>query len=219
LAVVSSPSGNLSHMDFGEEPLDFLIPDVIEPIVGYRGWNVKGLQDSHVSPSVRVSSKLDIEIWEPGKDVVAVCANSLIPSIDSRTQGKDCGECPSPDSRAHYGFGCGIYAYRDPPMAAMNNDPMHLRGRIWGEVLMWGNVYEHEYGFRAQYAYPSAFAWTLGSRVEEVARALSKAYGVGLIHDARKVWERGQWNATTRVLEPGGNKIDSSHTADPIRDL
>lgn len=47
---------------------------------------------------------------------------------------------------------CGIYGYKSEKLA-INAD--HLsKGIVLGRVALWGNVIEHKFGYRAQYAYP-----------------------------------------------------------------
>lgn len=204
-------------MEFGEEPLDFQIPDVAEPLVGYRSWLVEysGLGSFlHPDGSVgltlpsRIVSRFGREAWEPGVPAIAVCGNIDISSHDRITRGKPCDESPSRSREGHHGFGCGIYAYKDPTRAAAYHDPRNFASAIWGEILMWGNVYEHEHGFRAQYAWPSAFAYTRSVGHHEMANELAEIYGVGLISDLREMPEPGAWNSLTRTVEATINEVD-----------
>jgi len=205
-------------MEFGEEPLDFQIPDVAEPIVGYRSWLVEyqgplGLVDSDRTYDIptgpyRVVSRFGREAWEPGVPAIAICGNMDIFSRDRVTRGLSCEASPSRSKEGHHGFGCGIYSYKDPCRSASYHNPRTFTMSVWGEILMWGNVYEHEHGYRAQYAWPSGFACMRDLRSIRVAEGLAEAYGVGLIPDLREMPEAGHWNPLTRTLEATISEVD-----------
>lgn len=75
--------------------------------------------------------------------------------------------CPTPpnDDYVHaMGAGCGLYAYKtipdaawDFPLFGIKSQPsattswLHM-GALYAEVSLWGKVYEHGRGYRAQYA-------------------------------------------------------------------
>lgn len=83
--------------------------------------------------------------WQPGEPVVGYFHKDM--------------------PRAH---GAGVYALRE--CSQMTVDDREVIGR----VALWGNVMEHEHGYRARYAYPVE----LWHPNPEVADALGKAYGV-----------------------------------------
>ena len=199
-------------MEFGDEPLDFQIPDVAEPIRGYRTWSVE-YRESHsfggpLSGPFRLTSSFGRGAWKPDDPVIAECGNSSIDSVDRKTRGRACGESPSRSKEGHYGYGCGIYSYRDPVRAASYHNPSSFKNSIWGEILMWGNVYEHEHGYRAQYACVSAIALMKNPWFVKMAEGLAKVYEVGLIYDLREISEEGKWNPLTRTLEATLSEAD-----------
>lgn len=49
---------------------------------------------------------------------------------------------------------CGIYARKDREGL---RKAMHRTSLVYGEVSLWGSMVEHQYGWRAQYAYPKSF--------------------------------------------------------------
>ncbi len=53
----------------------------------------------------------------------------------------------------------GIYAYRDRRYALENHDRFCYRGSLLGRVDLWGVVQRHEFGYRAQFAYPVSLAY------------------------------------------------------------
>ena len=109
------------------------IPDYVSPIVGYRlwQWGPGGLWSMNGEP------------WFPGRPLTAVCRAA------TRRTGFTLSEA---DGYAHFApqsdCTCGIYAI---------NRVHHLVRTgygIPGEVYLWGTVVEHQFGWRAQYAYP-----------------------------------------------------------------
>jgi hypothetical protein len=50
----------------------------------------------------------------------------------------------------HDGCTCGIYATKSPELTDWCPG-------VYGEVYLWGTVVEHDFGWRAQYAYPKRF--------------------------------------------------------------
>lgn len=83
--------------------------------------------------------------WQPGEPVVGWFHDNM--------------------PRAH---GAGVYALRE-----CSRMPVEDR-EVIGRVALWGNVMEHEHGYRARYAYPVE----LWHPIPEVADALGQAYGV-----------------------------------------
>ena len=130
------------------------IPDLPEPVVGFRKWTRMTNGDL---------AGWSNDIWVPGEDKEARCikltgwpaayafgSQPMNPWDESSMD--PCGVSPSPNGDNHAGMGCGIYAYRDAETLAKN---VRLVGSnpnvIVGLVLLWGNVYEHEVGWRSQF--------------------------------------------------------------------
>ena len=56
---------------------------------------------------------------------------------------------------------CGVYALRDPEglrRYLVGRDDRWVVGRVLGQVELWGEVIEGEFGWRAQYARPRRLA-------------------------------------------------------------
>lgn len=71
-----------------------------------------------------------------------------------------------------YGHGCGWYAWQDPADLYADTHFQRERGEdrlAYGEVALWGRVWEHGKGYRAQYAYPQVL-WL--PQDDETVRAL-----------------------------------------------
>lgn len=120
--------------------LPVLIPDLPEPLVAYRGFDVIGNCLSGFSRR-----------WYPGVNVARhVHVSGFGLTLACRT-------CPSPPDappRSHLGHGCGFYGMTD--LYAPFAQPMY-GGWVLGRVLMWGTVYEHAHGFRASHSQIDAF--------------------------------------------------------------
>lgn len=70
--------------------------------------------------------------------------------------------------------GAGVYAFKEASqLNSMTQEP------VVGEVALWGEVIEHEQGYRARYAYPARL-WVRPRvrNAHEVARELGRTYGV-----------------------------------------
>jgi hypothetical protein len=100
------------------------IPNCVSPIVAYRVWRW-----THSG-----LTSLNGELWPPNQSLQAKCS-----------------EFPNGHASPHGNCSCGIYA-------AKSLDQLLMRGyadaEVFGEVYLWGTVVEHEFGWRAQFAYP-----------------------------------------------------------------
>lgn len=97
----------------------------------------------------RLESASSEYIWPPGEPVVAIKERDM--------------------PTAH---GPGVYAWKELPEDV-------FEPTIYGEVALWGEIVEHEHGYRARYAYPQKLwvsAWT--PNAESIAACLGRAYGV-----------------------------------------
>lgn len=178
----------------GEETL--VIPDLAEPVEGWRCWKVN---DPSLSPLVLLSPHQST-VWppvnrpenyvfrgEPRSYITAKCSGTF----GSAQIGPH--PCPSPMRVGHNGMGCGIYAYKtiedlawDYPFTGLRHRKhLHhemsnlLFGRtVWGKVLLWGDVYEHQYGYRAQYAQVKELVWIDAFTPSDVAARCADFYGV-----------------------------------------
>jgi len=114
-------------------------------------------------------------LWQPHKRFEAYCANN----VHSNHLATD----PVPLDRCS----CGIYCYKDVKDcfrhsgmtqrirdAAVGYNDRLQRDVAFGHISIWGRIIEHEFGFRAQYAYPKELATTDAAN----AAAISKAYGI-----------------------------------------
>lgn len=127
---------------FGREGV--VVPDVPEPIVGYRAWTVRAVT-SKGQPPFRLTGRGGAS-WPLDAPLIAECVmNGLGPYMGS--QSEPCGQVPSLDAHLHNGYGCGIYAYRT--LEDLIAHGWAGPNMVWGTVALSGEVMEHEHGFRA----------------------------------------------------------------------
>lgn len=142
--------------------LNVEIPDLAEPITGCRAFQIGGDKETPILMSMNNA------MWPPngtGKrpyhevDYMTATCNALesVAAVDH--------VCPCPVEEAvwHTGMGCGIYAYKtipdmawDFPLWSMERFNPHSGiglqvCTIWGDVELWGHVYDHEKGYRAEH--------------------------------------------------------------------
>ena len=69
--------------------------------------------------------------------------------------------CPSGEHDAPRGeCSCGIYSHKS--WASALDQAQYVAGAVIGEVRLWGRVIEHEHGYRAQFARPTALWLPVG---------------------------------------------------------
>jgi hypothetical protein len=134
-----------------------IIPDYISPIVGYRIWGWDAIE--------RLRS-LNGEIWFPGQALAAKC----------RITGNH--ECPAD------GCSCGVYAAKNYEHL-QKIAPPYLDSVLHGEVCLWGRVVQHQFGYRAQFAYPRTLVLLSNTDPDKQPRLESLiAYGVDILTSA-----------------------------------
>jgi DNA-binding CsgD family transcriptional regulator len=128
------------------------IPDYVAPIVGYRAWQWNcGGWNPHSAPL----KSFNDEWWSPGHALAATC-NASFGWAPVRGAEVVHGRDEAPQATCT----CGIYAAKSFDHL---RDQGYLRRGIRGEVYLWGNVIEHQSGWRAQFAYPKTLVLSLES--------------------------------------------------------
>ena len=167
---------------------DTVAPDLVEPIVGWRIWRfAEGEETSLHSLSRRGA-------WLPRRAAAALCF--ALPPTDVETRSH---RAPA------YDCSCGIWAWREEGDARrylqslirlplIHSAP--VMNPILGPVALWGNIVEHERGYRAAFAYPirllvPVYFRTLiperdqrrvrRVRAPEAAQLLQRLYGVDAV--------------------------------------
>lgn len=158
---------NLPHAKYGVDTSN--IPDYLEPFVGYRAWNwdeegISSLNMVRWAPKVAFvatcphveqvikeaeeSAKLCEAISNAGRFGVSVSVND----VDVSTIARELyAEHPVPNENCT----CGLYSGIN--MEHLQHDTDYIHRGIHGEVSLWGRVYPHSLGWRAQYGYPKFF--------------------------------------------------------------
>jgi hypothetical protein len=111
---------------------------VSEPIEGWRAWRLLRRADGAIRLGPLFSPD---ERWIPRSAARALCA------VEASFHAAPSLECR-----------CGYYAYTD----ASRLGGATRRSAVIGRVAMWGAVIGHEFGYRAEYAYPQRLRLVCG---------------------------------------------------------
>jgi hypothetical protein len=168
---------------------DFVVPDLVEPIIGHRSWTVR----VHPSGEPRLCSPYRRSIWEPGRPETARCG---IGDWSSPLALRPVSHAPRGHDAPAEGCTCGVHAWvSEGKMLLDTADTRGLRA-VSGGVALWGEVLRHDKGWRASHAYPHTlhvhaattddlcfvFSWETGqlraTPAEELAAMLEETYGV-----------------------------------------
>lgn len=74
----------------------------------------------------------------------------------------------------------GIHAFKT--LARMRVEYAFYGNRVYGKVALWGRVYSHEHGYRAEFAYPTH----LYTQTKDLAQKLRATYGCETTWDHRR---------------------------------
>jgi hypothetical protein len=147
LARRSSHGGALPHARYGVD-LAKVPGTYIEPFVAYRAWNwtTEGVTSLNGAP------------WTPKIAFEATCHYAAdLCSMRAAAIGSVAAEFWK--SKSHHvpdpSCTCGMYAGINMQHLT---DIGYIQRGIHGEVSLWGRLYRHTLGWRAQYAYPKFFA-------------------------------------------------------------
>ncbi len=143
------------------------VPDYAGVLEGWRIWIVKRHRIRHYDPETgarkRIAgpyllrSVMSSDLWRPGQTMVADCNRTPGYRFDLTHRDADLS---SPDSACK----CGIYAVRsldkilvvyDAPNRFFYRLSVERYAAVIGRVKLWGKVVPGQWGWRAQYAYPS----------------------------------------------------------------
>ncbi len=124
-------------------------PDYLEPLVGWRVWDVVAL-----GGGLRLCSPLYLSTWPLRQELVAECRPRAEDALTLLQSGRF--SHASPDAKC----GCGIYAGESPAQAVAYlsrffKSHRNAAHRVLGRVSLWGSVLESERGWRASHAYPA----------------------------------------------------------------
>jgi hypothetical protein len=130
-------------------------PDYVEPLVGWRVWDV-----IETDGQLRLSSLAFWTIWQPHDAALARCRRSF----ESLRRG-GITDHAAPVKRCS----CGIYATRRsihalPYLSRLFRSRPQAVHRVVGRVSLWGTVVESTRGWRASTAYPERLFVPTGRR-------------------------------------------------------
>jgi hypothetical protein len=122
------------------------VPDGVEPVVGWRVWDVVELDGS-----LRLCSLAFWSVWLPCRAAAATCRRAL---AEAGLRGLP--PHAAPQARCT----CGIYATQTAAQVLAYSRGVRRRAdtvhRVAGRAALWGTVVECEGGWRASHAYPAA---------------------------------------------------------------
>jgi hypothetical protein len=73
----------------------------------------------------------------------------------------------------------GIYAYKTSLDALENIDRYCYRGTFLGKVSLWGVIQKHQFGYRAQFAYPVSLALGICCVCKQTVTLQSEPFAIG----------------------------------------
>lgn len=154
----------------------------VDAIVGYRTWRL--LMSAGVA-SLHCAVRSE-DVWEPGEVFKARCLCSLPSTMSFHGVWNDVG-----DLLCHT---CGVYAFSEMSQPGFCHYVVMDDGRtaiyVQGEVLLWGEVSVHEYGYRAEFAKISALYYrdTQNETECQLIELAADRYGVPIVEQPRVAW-------------------------------
>ena len=145
------------------------VPDLVEPIVGWRLWLV--VADGGY---LWLESVLHPTRWSPGRSLDARCVPHHRCYLCDPSE---VGAFPT-HSAPNEECDCGIYAARSPEALAPYLDSDVLGRMVVGGVRLWGKVIAAERGWRGEHAYPDAIYVPSRTLEQELHKAVELAAGL-----------------------------------------
>ena len=129
-------------------------------LIGWRVWEI-------TAEGLLGSVWLDDTVWSPGQPIIAEFRHHPMWAFPASAMLLAALERQGPIES-----GAGIHALKARYLA---QSLAAVTGLILGRVALWGEIAEHERGYRAQYAYPVSLVvpW----RMREIGCRLAERYG------------------------------------------
>lgn len=154
-----------------------------EPIIGYRCFRYGSAHDTNdlfrlCSVAPEMTNPFE---WALKKRLLSASMDSAW--VEYQPMVADCnGGYGQPHTGAAIrGCGCGLWAMKTKKQAREASH--HYGAMVVGEVALWGHFVEHQFGWRAEYAYPQRLyviePWNpTDDRAVKLAESLLEQYGV-----------------------------------------
>src|SRR5437899_1415319 len=123
-----------------------------------------------------------------------------------KREAADCNITPYQESNCQIEHTGGIHAYKLRESFLADRWTCNVVGEVW----LWGQVIEHEHGWRAQYAYPKSFQVRPGFDPVKVMQ-LEEDYGVPVTFAEDLDRQRAQWMSPFSKL----NTIGAANVTSP----
>lgn len=198
----------------GAEAAQPLVPDGIEPIVGWRYWGCEAVGDEFAW----LTSITRFSTWPHRRPAQARCSYAAL---------HEAGGSGVP----HASCSCGVYAVSDLDVLKEVADPTegrhgHAGGNptvVVGTVAIWGRIVPGEWGWRGEQAYPKEL-WVVretapsGEEALALAARLHSAYGVpaGVCDAAWALPQESRLPDTADTAALAAAAWDLSHSLDRL---
>jgi len=134
----------------------------VTPLTGWRFWKIRRTTKDD---TIWLKSVIRSDLWPPMQKFEVNC-------ISPKGANQE-GSYPDADSQ------CGIYAYKTSHHALENIDRFCYRGTLLGKVHLWGVVQKHQYGYRAQFAYPVSLDMGICCICKQTIDLISEPFTIG----------------------------------------
>ncbi len=132
------------------------------PITGWRFWKIRrASQDGNLW----LRSVIRNELWPP------------MERFEARSSSYKGASHPGIFPEAH--SSSGIYAYNTTFDALENLDRCCYRGTFLGKVSLWGVIQKHQFGYRAQFAYPVSLHMGICCVCKQTINLKSEPFAIG----------------------------------------
>ena len=138
------------------------VPDYAAPLTGWRFWKIR-------------KTTTDGELW-----LKSVIRSNLWPPMQRfEVGGSAQKESNEPDMYPETDSLSGIYAYKSSLHALENIDRFCYRGTLLGKVHLWGVIQKHQFGYRAQFAYPVSVSMGICCICKRTINLKSEPFTIG----------------------------------------
>ena len=137
---------------------EMVIPDLVEPITGYRAWRLVALRDERGQVQLRLMglhARHAQALWSPAAPPAQACQAANCPAV-----GREIGAREVLLSFSQHDCKCGYHAWKAPAENGSYMDEAKLKEQdlaiLGGTAHLWGTICEHERGWRAERALPAS---------------------------------------------------------------